>query len=195
MRRGRRSFACFQLTIVMVAWVLLPVPGRAQSIQLPETATLEQMLDPAYERPALDGEATGTVIRENELLGYCMNITDLATETRNAILQESLSNAEAEVDAKLAVLEEKMATFEEWLKKREEFLQIANQSLIEIYKTMRPDAAAERMTELDPVVSAAIIAKLDPKVAGAILQEMKPDRAATITLVLSSAGETENATN
>ena len=133
---------------------------------------------------------TGSIIRENELLSYCYNVSDAAAELRSSILKEKLAAIEEQVDEKLDKLASEINALKNWSLKRDLFLKAANDSLVEIYQAMRPDAAALHMTEIGPALAAAIIAKLEPKYASAILTEMKPSDAATIATVLTKVLET-----
>ena len=133
----------------------------------------------------IDYETTGSVSRRHNGESYCINILDEAKETRNAILTERLTDLESQVDRKLDLMAERIATLKIWTEKREKFLEKTNDSLIQIYQSMRPDAAASQLTEIGPAMSASIIAKLEPKYSSAILTEMKASDAAQITLVLT----------
>ena len=138
-----------------------------------------------------DDVVTGSVLKENELLNYCFNISDAATEARSSILKEKLEKIETRVDKKLTKLAKRIKTLKAWTTRRDQFLRNANDSLIQIFQTMRPDAAAMQMTELGPGLASAIIAKLEPKYSSAILTEMKPEDAANITKVLTTAMDTD----
>ena len=78
-------------------------------------------------------------------------------------------------------LERKKAEFEQWVKRREEFLKKADESVVAIYSQMRPDAASQQIAAMDPEAAAAILAKLSPRIASAILNEMNPAAAAQLT--------------
>ena len=133
----------------------------------------------------IDYETTGSVSRRYNGESYCINILDEAKETRNAILTERLTELESQVDRKLDLMAERIAVLKTWTEKREKFLEKTNDSLIQIFQSMRPDAAASQLTEIGPAMSASIIAKLEPKYSSAILTEMKASDAAQITVVLT----------
>ncbi|MEM8649947.1 MAG: MotE family protein [Pseudomonadota bacterium] len=140
--------------------------------------------------PGIDYTVTGSVTKEEEKepekLSYCVNIHEDAKEARSAILKERLIALEMNVDDKLEKLEKRIAVLKKWTKKREDFLVAANESLVQIFQNMRPDAAALQFTEMGPGMAAAIISKLEPKYSSAILTEMKPSDAAKIALVLTN---------
>lgn len=133
----------------------------------------------------IDYETTGSVSRRPSGESYCINILDEAKETRNAILTERLTELETQVDRKLDLMAERIAVLRTWTEKREKFLEKTNDSLVQIFQSMRPDAAASQLTEIGPAMSASIIAKLEPKYSSAILTEMKASDAAQITMVLT----------
>ncbi len=141
----------------------------------------------------VDPLTTGAVRKREEIFKYCLNISDAATETRTAVLANRLSSMGTEVDDKLKKLDERIAVLRDWMTRRQQFLDSANDSLIKIFASMRPDAAALQFTEIGPGKAAAIISKLEPNNASAILAEMKPADAAKITLVLSSAMKVKGA--
>ena len=134
----------------------------------------------------IDSMSTGAVKKREETFQYCLNIFDEAKEVRNAVMTKRLKEIEAEVDKKLDEMEIRIAQLKSWTERREKFLEQANDSLVEIFKTMRADAAALQMTEIGPAIAASIISKLGPKQSSAILAEMKPDDAAKITMVLTN---------
>ncbi len=134
---------------------------------------------------------TGSVIRSNEMLRYCMNISDAATEVRSTVLKEELEAIEKQVDEKLTKLNAKIEKLKIWTAKREMFLKSGNDSLVKVFQSMRPDAAASQLSEIGPVQAAAIIFKLEPKFSSAIMAEMKPSIAAKIAIVITSAIDIE----
>lgn len=140
----------------------------------------------------LDKSMTGSIMKPNELLNYCFNIADEATEARHAVLTEQLSEVEGKVDEKLDQLQLRIQKLRSWIERREQFLASANDSLVEIFQTMRPDSAASQLTEIGPGLAAAIIAKLEPKYSSAILAEMKPADAAKIATVLTGVLEADD---
>lgn len=130
--------------------------------------------------PKPDGDMT-------EVERFCSNIADAARDRRYAIQTEELTKLQQEVDARIKTLEEKRAEYETWLKRREEFMARAEDGVIKIYSSMRPDAAAERLAELRVELAAAILMKLDSRKAGVILNEMESKAAAALTGVMAAA--------
>ncbi|WP_246776735.1 MotE family protein [Microvirga sp. VF16] len=118
---------------------------------------------------------------------YCANIADAASDARFALQKQALADMEKEIEGRLKVLEAKRAEYEEWLRRRNEVLEKADETIVMIYSRMRPDAAALQLTNMDEEIAAAVIAKLNPRVASAVLNEMEPGRAAQLANVITDA--------
>jgi flagellar motility protein MotE (MotC chaperone) len=120
---------------------------------------------------------------------YCTNIRDAAADARLAWQMEALRELEKEVEQRIADLDARQAEFEDWLRRREEFVARAKQNLVAVYANMRPDAAAQQLAILEDEEAASVLANLVPRAASAILNEMDPQRAAQLALAM--AGPTE----
>lgn len=120
---------------------------------------------------------------------YCVNIRDAAADARFAWQKATLEALDKEIDEKIAALEAKRAEYESWLKKREDFLAAAREDVVSIYARMRPEAAANQLTNLNDQMAAAVLARLNARTSSAILNEMEPARAAQLASTL--AGMTE----
>lgn len=118
---------------------------------------------------------------------FCSNIRDDVQEQRYALKMQELKRLRAAVEERIVALESKRAEFEAWQKKRDQFAQLADESLVEIYSKMRPDAAAGRLEILEPVLAAAIVLKLPRRRASVILNEMTAAKAASITEVIAAS--------
>ena len=112
---------------------------------------------------------------------YCRAIIDQARDARFARQAAAITMLERDLEERTAALERKKAEFEQWVKRREEFLKKADQSVVAIYSQMRPDAASQQIAAMNPEAAAAILAKLSPRIASAILNEMNPAAAAQLT--------------
>lgn len=136
----------------------------------------------------VDSDAiTGAVMNEKDMLQYCVNIADDAREARYALIKRELAQAEADVDEKLASLDEKLKAVRDYVEIRNEFQAAAEDHVVSIFETMRADSAAQQLAALDMRLAAAIIMKLDPKISSNILGEMKPKAAARLASILTSA--------
>lgn len=159
--------------------------------------TIEVVADQGWEISAdlvtspkgVDDIITGAITDEQEMTSYCVNISDAAKEARTAILMKRLTETEAQVEAKLNELNSRISVLKNWIEQREKFLAKVDDSLVQIFQTMRADAAAQQFTEMGPAMSAAIISKLDPKYSSAIMTEMKPNAAAKIAMILTNMKE------
>ncbi|MEQ1944673.1 MotE family protein [Mesorhizobium sp. VNQ89] len=160
------------------------------------TETLvEQLDDPALlvpEEALLDEAATGTVRAKplesgTDVERFCSNIADAARDRRYALQKDELQVLQQEIDKRIAALEEKRAEYESWLKRREDFLAKAKEDVVKIYSGMKPDAAAERLAEMDAVLAASILMQIEPRKAGVILNEMERKAAAMLTGVMAAA--------
>ena len=157
------------------------------------------VLDPA--QPRTDAAQTGAVrparvIVETgtEVERFCSNIADAARDRRYVLQTEELQALQQEVDKRIKLLEEKRAEYEAWLKRREDFLAKADDGVVKIYSGMRPDAAAERLEEMDAALAAGILMKLEARKAGVILNEMERKRAAMLTGVMAAASRRNDPT-
>lgn len=168
------------------------IEGNMTGVDQMVTGSVEKKPDTKKKKKEVDagpGPAAlkSSVASEHELNSYCYNISDSAVEARSAVLKEQLETVEMQVDEKLKLLEQKTGELKAWMVKRESFVNKVNESVVQIFQAMRPDAAALQFTELGPVVSASIISQLPPKASSAILTEMSAVDAAEVALVLTSA--------
>ena len=124
---------------------------------------------------------------EEEIRTFCGNIADAARDQRYLLQKKELEKLQADVDERIKLLEERSVKYRDWLQKREEFIRVADTQLVEIYKNMRADAAAEQLEIVQPGTAAAIIMKLSPRLASQILNEMDTKKAATLTGIIAAA--------
>jgi flagellar motility protein MotE (MotC chaperone) len=123
----------------------------------------------------------------DEVQRFCSNIVDAARDRRYALQAQELQKLQADIDTRMKALEAKRAEYEEWLKRRDDFLAKAEDNVVKIYAKMKPDAAAERLAAVKVELAAGILMKLDPRQASTILNEMDSKVAAVITGVMASA--------
>jgi flagellar motility protein MotE (MotC chaperone) len=131
----------------------------------------------------------------DEIEKFCSNIVDPAKDRRYLIQRQELEKLQAGVDERLKALKVRTAEYQDWLKRRNDFLEKADANLVNIYKNMKPDAAAPRLAAVDINIAAAILMKLAPQKSGLILAEMDAKRAAQLTSILSSAGDPKTSRN
>jgi len=135
------------------------------------------------------GETAAAPAADNatEVERFCSNIADAARDRRYVMQAKELERLKTEIDERMKALETKRLEYEEWLKRRDDFLDKAEDNVVKIYAKMKPDAAAERLSEVKIELAAGILMKLDPQKASTILNEMDRKAAATITGVMASA--------
>ncbi|HEY0331537.1 MAG TPA: MotE family protein [Rhodopseudomonas sp.] len=130
-------------------------------------------------------EAAPAAPPESDAAKFCSNIADAALDARVAWQQKELQAAEDKLRQRIAELEAKRAEYEQWLKLREEFLKKAEDSVVEIYSRMEPEAAALQIASMADDTAAAVLAKLRVRNASAILNEMEPARGARLADTLA----------
>ena len=131
--------------------------------------------------------AVGIPANGDEIQQFCTNIADAARDQRYLLQKKDLEKLQADVDERIATLEKRRDEYEDWLKRRDDFLKQAQIGLVGIYKTMKADAAAAKLELVNPGVAAAIIMSLPPRQSSLILSEMSNEKAAVVTNVISSA--------
>ena len=135
---------------------------------------------------------TGTIL--DKIAAYKRQEVAAAKATvseASLVTNTGLNRANSAPRGFLKALESKRAEFEAWQKKRDQFAQLADESLVEIYSKMRPDAAAGRLEILEPILAAAIVLKLPRRRASVILNEMTAAKAASITEVIAASSVTK----
>jgi len=124
---------------------------------------------------------------EEEIRTFCGNIADAARDQRYLLQKKELEELQAGVDERIRLLEERSVKYRDWLKKREDFIRVADTQLVEIYKNMAPDSAAKQLEIVEPGIAAAIVMKLSPRLASQILNEMDTTKAAALTGIIAAA--------
>ena len=122
---------------------------------------------------------------------YCTNIVDAAADARVAWQRKLLKDAGADIEKRVAMLEEKTNEYRKWLARRDDFIKRANETVLGIYgnSAMKVDAAALQIAALDEETAAAILTKLDPRRASAILNNMEPSQATKLTSTIVGSGK------
>lgn len=119
-----------------------------------------------------------------EIDRYCTNITDKAADARYAMQTRELQQLRSDIDSRIELLDAKRQEYEVWLKRRDEFIDKAEDSLVGIISKMRPDAAAAQMALLGDEAAAALLLKLNPRVSSVILNEMPPEKSSKLARVI-----------
>lgn len=139
----------------------------------------------AIETSSTGAQQADSLSAQTDAEQFCRNITDAATDARYAWQAQNLERLEKDVQESIARLETKRAEYEEWLRKREQFLQRIEDVVVEIYSRMEPDAAAAQLASMAEDMAAAMLVKLNPRRSSAILNEMEPARAAKLADILT----------
>ncbi|XHM77458.1 MotE family protein [Mesorhizobium sp. ANAO-SY3R2] len=191
--RLSKTFSRRALSAVALAAVLA-AGGSAHGAGAPaEGAPTQGTPTPFINRPAAPPKAVEPVgVEQSEVERFCSNIADAARDRRYALQAEELKKLQAEVDQRIALLEERKSEYETWLKRREVFLARAEEGVVSIYSRMKPDAAAERLAMMNVELAAAILMKLDARKSSVILNEMESKSAADLTRIMASASRRQD---
>lgn len=145
------------------------------------------MLVPQVE--AQQPESVSVLSPEREIQQFCTNIADAARDRRYLLQKQELESLQTDVNERIAILEARRAEYEDWLTRRNDFLVRAQVGLVEIFRTMKADAAAPQLEQMSLEVAAAIIMKLPPRQSGLVLGEMDPQKAGMIATIIASASD------
>jgi flagellar motility protein MotE (MotC chaperone) len=164
-----------------------PRPVPAQNAWQPKVAAPAP--DPAAS-PKVDPPASPTPAAEPSpatVKSYCENIADAALDARFLHQKEELATLEQELAKKTTLLESKKTEFQDWLKRRDDFISKAEGNLVKLYSKIKPDAAALQLAALDEEAAAALLLKLSAKASSAILDQMDTAKAARLVSVMIGA--------
>lgn len=131
----------------------------------------------------------GDITSQDEIKQFCTNIADPARDQRYLLQKQELEKLRADIDARMAEMDKRKTEYQDWLKRRDDFLKQAEAGLTEIYKKMKPDAAALQLQDMRVEVASAVIMRLGPRQSSLILNEMDPQKAAVIANIIASASD------
>lgn len=126
----------------------------------------------------------------DEIRKFCGNLDNQALDARYSLQAKQLTELKADVEKRMQALEQKRKEYEIWLKRRDDFVNTAQDSLVDIISKMKPDAAAAQMALIGDEPAAALILKLNPRVSSVILNEMPAEKAAKLARVIVGAQRT-----
>ncbi len=138
---------------------------------------------------AQQGNVTPPSSTADDIQKFCTNIADTARDQRYLIQKQELEKLQSDVNERITLLEKRKTEYETWLTRRNDFMAKADAGLVEIFKTMKADAAAPQLQEMKVELAAAIIMKLPARQSGLILSEMDPQKASMISMIMSSAAD------
>lgn len=185
---------CHRALAAAALAAVLATSGSAHGAGAPaEGVPTQGTPTPFIQRPAAEPKGVEpSSIEQSEVERFCSNIADAARDRRYALQAEELKTLQAEVDKRIALLEERKTEYETWLKRREVFLARAEEGVVQIYSRMKPDAAAERLAIMNVDLAAAILMKLDARKSSVILNEMESKPAAELTRIMASASRRQD---
>jgi flagellar motility protein MotE (MotC chaperone) len=131
----------------------------------------------------------GTAEAPANVKSYCENIADQALDARFLAQKAELTRLEEELAQRTALLEAKKAEYQEWLKRRDDFINKAEGSLVKLYSKIKPDSAAPQLAAMDEEAAAALLLKLSAKASSAILDQMDSAKAARLVSVMIGAAK------
>ncbi len=170
------------------------VPPQTLSPQaLPHPTPVEKTIVPAAIKPA-SSEQAKPPFDELVVAQYCTSLSAVASDGRLAWQAKRLEEAEAKLGSRIAELEAKRAEAVEWVKRREDMMRKAEESVVSIYSKMKAEAVAAQFSAMDETGAAAILAKLNPRMASTVLNEIDPSRAARIAAEMAGVGPRREAT-
>jgi flagellar motility protein MotE (MotC chaperone) len=168
--------------------MMLVVPELIRRLALPAAAIVLLTIPGALAQEARS-TAGGELTSEEEIKQFCTNIADPARDQRYLLQKQELEKLRADVDTRIAEMQKRKDEYQDWLKRRDAFLKQAEAGLTDIYRKMKPDAAASQLQEMRIEVAAAVVMRLNPTQSSLILNEMDPKKAAVIANIIASASD------
>lgn len=120
---------------------------------------------------------------------YCENFTDIAAEARFGWQASRLKKLQDDVSKATDKLESERQKLQQWVERRDQFIDRANERLTAIYQKMKPDVAAGHISALDDETASALLLKLQPRVTSLIFNEMTAERASRLVSLISGASK------
>ncbi len=136
-----------------------------------------------------EGKAAAPAETPPAIKAYCQNIEDAALDARFLHQKAELQHLEGELEKRTSLLEAKRAEYQQWLQRRDEFINKAEGRLVALYSKIKPDAAATQLADIDEEAAAALLLKLSPRNASAILDQMDTAKAARLVSVMIGAAK------
>jgi flagellar motility protein MotE (MotC chaperone) len=188
----RPAFETFMANTQLAAQRATDAPEPAAAAAQPSAAEPAPAPSPTPAAPAQSAKPAAEAAQSFSTAAarhYCVNIADAAAEAKFAWQKKKLEELAADIDKRVGQLNEKIAEYQKWVTRRDEFLKRARDNLVLIYSRMKPDAAALQLVAMEEETAAAVLLKLDPRVAGTILNEMDPAKAARLTATINGSAK------
>lgn len=127
------------------------------------------------------GKPVDAKAQASDIQRFCANNGAAVADARISWQTARLADLDAQIRQRIQDLEARQLEYVAWLRKRDEVMRRAVESVVAIYARMRPDAAASQLAAMDDEMAAAVLSKLPSRSAGVILNEMEAGRAAKLT--------------
>lgn len=124
---------------------------------------------------------------EEDYQKFCFNNDLAAADAKFAWQAQTIAEMERKLERVIARLEKKKSEYKKWVLRREEFIANVTESLVKIYSTMEPEAAAAQISVVDFDTAVSILTKLKPRAASSILNEMEPEAAGRLVKIIVGA--------
>ena len=101
----------------------LNISETLRSLALPAAAVVLLSIPGAFaqEEPSPAGNLTS----EEEIKQFCTNIADPARDQRYLLQKQELERLQADIDSRIAEMAKRTAEYQDWLKRRNDFLKQA----------------------------------------------------------------------
>lgn len=172
----------------MIAHLFPTATGRARRFSILAAGCVMLAIPGAFAQEVA-APAVAVPTNGDEIQQFCTNIADAARDQRYVLQKKDLEDLQSNIDERIAELEKRKAEYQDWLKRRDDFLKQAELGLTDIYKNMKADAAAGQLELIHPEIAAAIVMRLPARQSSLILSEMDSEKAATLANIISSASD------
>lgn len=177
------TFACVLVVGILVGFDIAFASGaKEKKSTKPAAPKIQKAVTPSFDQ---------------DFKKYCFNNADAVSEAKFAWQAKTLAEMEGKLQKVITRLEARQKEYQTWVTRREDFISKMTTSLVKIYSTMEPEAAAAQIAMVDYDTAVSILTKLKPREASAILNEMDPKRASQLVKVIvgSIAKDDKKATN
>lgn len=181
-------------TLLASLFICLPAPSTAiaeNAIQEP-AAKSEDSNGHGQDSADLPADKTHPAEEVTGTDAFCDSIIEPARERRYFLKKQELEALLALVTERTAALDKRAAEHKEWIRRREDFAKQATENLVQIYSSMKPEAAAARLSELDMGLAASLLLAITPRQASSILNEMDEKTAADLTGIMSASARSKD---
>jgi flagellar motility protein MotE (MotC chaperone) len=148
-----------------------------------------QVLSEPEPAGAAEPKPVGAALPQTNGDQYCKGINNAAADARFAWQKQTLADTEKQVEKRVEELNARIAEYQNWMARRDDFSRKAQATITDIYAKMKPDAAALQLSALNEETAAAVLTKLSPKISSALMAEMDAKKAARLTTIISASAK------